>query len=198
MLRRLIAFPLAALASLLLASVALAGGWAEVTVKDTPVDPPAGGGTPIEMSVLQHGVTPVSWPHLSVIATDEASGSMFKTDAQTKGPEGTYVATIVFPKAGDWTLSFDSPELEMSGTAAISVIPAVVAAPVIQAPPAVAAPQQPVTAPQAGAATPATSALDPVALLGVLILASLIVAFAATLFFKGRRAIGETRVTVRT
>ena len=191
MLRRFIAFPLAALASLALASVAMAGGWAQVTVKDTPVDPPAGGGTPIEMSVLQHGVTPVSWPHLSVIATDEASGAMFKTDAQAKGPEGTYVATIVFPKAGDWTLSFDSPELEMSGTAAINVIPAVVAAPVVQAPPVVAAPQP-------GAATPATPALDPVALLGVLILASLMVAFAATLFFKGRRALGETRATVRT
>jgi hypothetical protein len=175
---RLIALPLASLASLVLASVALAGGWAEVTVKDTPVDPPAGGGTPIELSVLQHGVTPVSWPHLSVIATDAASGAMFKTDAQAKGPEGTYVATIVFPKAGEWTLSFDSPELEMSGTAAINVTPVV-------------------TAPQPGAETPATQSLDPVALLGVLISAVLIVAFAGVAI-KGRRAIGETRVTVRT
>jgi hypothetical protein len=131
---RLAAIPLAAVAILALASVAFAGGWAQVTVKDAPIDPPAGGGTPIEMTVLQHGVTAVSWPGLTVVATDSTSGAVVRTAAQAKGPTGTYLATIVFPNAGDWTLTFESPDLEMAGTVAMSVAPTVVALPAAAAP----------------------------------------------------------------
>ena len=55
-----------------------------------------------------------SWPNLTVVATDTATGTVVRTEAQAQGPVGTYVATIVFPTAGDWTLTFESTELEMS------------------------------------------------------------------------------------
>ena len=178
MLHRLTALPLAVLASLALASAAFAGGWAQVTVMDAPTDPPAGGGTPIELSVLQHGVTPVSWPTLTVVATDATSGTVVRAEAEAKGAEGSYIATVVFPSAGEWTLTFESAELDMSGSAAVSVAPPMVAA-------------QPV------AAATAASNLDAAPLLFLLIAAAVAVAVAG-FALKGRRALGTRQVSVRT
>jgi hypothetical protein len=175
---RFIALPLAVLASLALASVALAGGWAQVTVKEAPIDPPAGGETTINLNVLQHGVTPVSWPTLNVVATDATSGAVVRAEAQAQGPVGSYVATIVFPRAGDWTLTFDSAELEMEGSVAMSV-----------AAPAVAA---------AGlaAAAPAASTFDAMPLLLLLVVVAAALAIAG-LALRGRAASANTRVPVR-
>ena len=174
---RLIALPLAVLATLAFVSVALAGGWAQVTVKDAPVDPPAGGETTINLNVLQHGVTPVSWPGLTVVATDATSGAVVRAEAQAKGPEGSYVATIVFPSAGEWTLTFDSAELEMEGSVAMNVAPA-------------AAAVQPETA------TPAASTFDAMPLLILLIAAAVALAIAG-LIVRSARASRHTRVLVR-
>jgi hypothetical protein len=176
---RLIAPLLAALAILALASITLAGGWAEVTVKDAPVGPPAGGQTTLNLNVLQHGVTPVSWPNLTVIATDAESGAIVRTQAQAKGPEGSYVATIVFPNAGEWTLTFDSPELDMTGSSvAMNVAPAAVAAGVT-------------------AAAPVASTFDPTPLLLLLIAAAVALVIVALAMRNRGKSTGE-RVTVRT
>lgn len=126
---RTIALPLAVLASLVLASVAVAGGWAQVTATNVPVDPPAGEETTIELAVSQHGETPVSWPDLTVIATNAASGETVRVAARAEGSVGSYVATIVFPSAGSWTLTFDSTDLEMAGWAKLQVATSAAAAP---------------------------------------------------------------------
>ncbi|HUP83433.1 MAG TPA: hypothetical protein VM284_04495 [Candidatus Limnocylindria bacterium] len=128
MLRQLSALPLAAFAVLTFASLALAGGWAQVTVPNLPTDPPAGTGTTIDMTVLQHGATPVSWPRLTVVATDAVSGEAIFAQAAATGPEGHYTATLIFPNAGDWSLSFQSSDLVMEGTATVSVAPAAIPA----------------------------------------------------------------------
>ena len=174
---RFVAPLLAAIASLALASVALAGGWAQVTVKDAPVDPPAGGETTINLDVLQHGVTPVSWPGLTVVGTDATSGAVVRAEAHAKGPEGSYVATIVFPTAGEWTLTFDSAELDMQGSVALSVAPAVAAAGL-------------------NAAAPAASTFDAMPLLLLLVAATVALAIAGLVVRNGRA--GATRVSVRT
>jgi hypothetical protein len=184
--RRFIALPLAVIASLALAAIALAGGWAQVTVNDSPVDPPAGGGTPIDLRVLQHGVTPVSWPNLNVIATDAASGDTFRTKAQAKGAEGSYVATLVFPAAGEWTLTFESPELVMEGSAAVNVVAAAVIAP----------PAQP-EAPAAQATATTAPAFDAMLLILPLLAAGLVLVIAGVLIRRGGSATA-TRATVRT
>jgi hypothetical protein len=124
---RSIALPVAVLAVFAVASIAAAGGWAQVTATNVPVDPPPGEETTIQLNVLQHGVTPVSWPGLTVVATDHTSGAVFRTAATATGPEGSYVATLVFPSAGDWTLTFESTDLVMEGTAAMHVAPAAAA-----------------------------------------------------------------------
>lgn len=139
--RRLALMPLMLLGSLALATGALAGGWAQVTLTDPPVvDPPAGGETPIGLTVMQHGRTAVSWPNLTVVATDSDSGAVVRVKALAEGPVGAYVATIVFPTEGDWTLAFESNDLMMEGTAVLRVTPAVVT-------PAAVTPPSPARAP---------------------------------------------------
>ena len=135
---RSIALSLALLATFAVASVAASGGWAQVSATNVPVDPPAGEETTIGLNVLQHGVTPVSWPGLTVVATDATSGAVIRAAATASGPEGSYVATLVFPSAGEWTLTFESTNLIMEGTAAMHVA-AAPAAPATGAAPAAAA-----------------------------------------------------------
>jgi hypothetical protein len=132
--RRSLAFPMSLVLAGLVAGTVVAGGWAEVAVTDPPLDPPVGSGTTVGLQVMQHGVTPVSWPTLTVVATDKVTGESFRTEARAEGPEGHYVATLTFPAAGSWALTFDSIDLAMSGFSTVRVGPAAVgasAAPVV-------------------------------------------------------------------
>jgi hypothetical protein len=169
--RRSLAIPIALLAGMNLTVGAVAGGWATVSVTDAPVDPPAGGGTVVELDVLQHGQTAISWLSLTVIATNDGTGESFRTPAEAKGPTGRYVATLTFPTEGRWTLTFDSPDLIMEGSATMQVAAAV--APVASVAPA------PLTS-----AVPAT---DPAAL-GLAALIILVGVVGGALAIRGRRA----------
>jgi hypothetical protein len=163
--RRWIAFPSALAMAAVLAGAVVAGGWAQVTITDPPVDPPVGTGTTIGMQVMQHGVTPVSWPTLTVIATDKISGGSFRTEAKPEGPEGHYVATLVFPSAGAWALTFDSQDLAMDGFVNLEVGPAV-------APVAPAAGEAATGQTSSGTAT-ATTPVEPAVFVGIGLLAAL-------------------------
>jgi len=125
--KQLLGIPVAVLALFAATSVALAGGWATVSAQNVPVDPPAGEEISITLKMLQHGKTPVSWPGLTVIATDKASGAVVAAQATASGPEGTYVVKLSLPTAGNWVLSYSSPDLMMEGTAAVRVAAAVAA-----------------------------------------------------------------------
>jgi hypothetical protein len=179
--RHRIAAPLICLLAILAtASAVAAGGWALVMAKALPVDPVSGTETTIELRMLQHGMTPVSWPRLTVIATDATSGAVVQTTAEPAGPEGSYVATLVFPSAGDWKLTFHSMDLEMQGSVSMHVVP-------------VAAP---------GAGTPAEAApvadppqLAPLALALGVILAVLALGWAA---IRSRGARADTQVSTGT
>jgi len=171
--RRSLAFPFALLLAAFVAGTSVAGGWAQVTVTDPPVDPPAGAGTTVGLQVMQHGVTPVSWPKLTVVATDKVTGQSISSQATPDGPEGHYVATITFPSAGAWTLTFVSQDLAMSGFADVQVGPALAAAPS-------AAPATPV------ATNPAPGSIDPLVWLGIAALAALAIGLVAV-GLRGRR-----------
>ena len=168
--RRTLAIPIATIAALLLAVGTVAGGWATVALVDPPVDPPAGSGTLVELDVLQHGETPVSWVSLTVVATNDASGDSFTTPARAEGPTGRYAATITFPTEGRWTLSFESPDLIMDGTATVQVAAAVAAAPIAAEP-----------------STSAVAGLDPAALAVVAVIIVAVVA-AGAIAMRGRHA----------
>jgi len=159
---------LALFASLAVTSVAIAGGWAQVTVTDLPADPVADGETTIGLVVMQHGMTAVSWPTLTVVATDAGSGAIVRTDARPAGPTGSYVATIRFPAAGDWTLMFESNDLSMEGGAVVRI----------------ASPAAPAAAPSAPSTTVPTGSAALTVVLGALALGVLVL---AALTIRGRR-----------
>jgi hypothetical protein len=100
------------------------------------------------------------------------------------GAEGSYIATIVFPTAGDWTLTFDSADLVMEGTADIGVAAAApVAAPII--------------APVEAAATAAATTFDAMPLLLAIVLIAAILAIAIGGLFLRSRGAGHSQVPVR-
>ena len=126
--RRFIALPLAALASVAVAASVLAGGWATVTISDPPAEPTAGGTTTLDLNVLQHGVTPVSWLAITVVATNAETGATVASPAKASGATGHYTVSLTFPTEGSWTISYASPDLVMEGNQELAVAaPAVVA-----------------------------------------------------------------------
>lgn len=127
--RRFIALPLAVLASLAFAASVLAGGWATVTISDPPAEPTAGSTTTLDLTVLQHGVTPVSWLGITVVATNAQTGATVAGQATASGDTGHYTVSLTFPTDGTWALSYASPDLVMEGSQELAVAaPPVVAA----------------------------------------------------------------------
>jgi|SRR5688500_18414184 hypothetical protein len=97
--------------SLVLAPPAAAGGAATVSVVGPATAPVAGVPWPLELEVLQHGVTPIDWERVSLVAREPASGLVTAANGRADGKVGRYVAEVVFPEAGDWTLEFGLHEL---------------------------------------------------------------------------------------
>ncbi len=126
---RLFAIPIAIVASLALTTAVLAGGWASVTITDPPADPTAGGETIFDLTVMQHGVTPVSWPGITVVATNAETGATVSGQAKASGAVGHYTVGLTFPTEGAWTIAFTSNDLIMEGgqTLAIGAAPPVAA-----------------------------------------------------------------------
>ena len=56
------------------------------------------------------------------MATDAATGATVRAEAQaTPGATGRYTATLTFPTDGSWTVTYESPDLVMDGTATLAV-----------------------------------------------------------------------------
>lgn len=97
--RVLIALPIFAV--LVLAPAALAGGWATVGLDSTPEGTAPGGTWNVNITVLQHGRTPLDGvtPTLTI-----HNGDATKTfTAKATGKPGVYRASVTFPTAGKWT-----------------------------------------------------------------------------------------------
>jgi hypothetical protein len=109
--------------TLLLATTALAGGWAMAT-QDPPPDDPGGPNEPITIgfTLMQHGVTPVDWGPTSVVLINEATGETVIIDAHQQGATGHWVADISVPSEGIWTYQVRHDlEIVMSGFQPIRV-----------------------------------------------------------------------------
>jgi len=101
--RVLIALPLAF--GLLIAPAAHAGGWATVGLSSTPAGTEAGTPWRVEITVLQHGVTPLEGVKPSVIITSGDARETFA--AKPTGKPGVYRAEVVFPTSGRWSYAVD-------------------------------------------------------------------------------------------
>jgi hypothetical protein len=94
---------LALLAAAVLAPAAAAGGWATVGLSSLPPDELKAGGTwSVDLTVLQHGVTPLEnvQPTITLFGEDGTVGGTF---AATPAKEpGVYHAEVRFPTSGTW------------------------------------------------------------------------------------------------
>jgi hypothetical protein len=89
--------------AVLVPATALAGGWATVKLSSTPTGARAGEPWLVQLTVLQHGRTPLAdlQPHVRIVQGTVARQFLARPTAKT----GVYRARVVFPKAGMWRWS---------------------------------------------------------------------------------------------
>jgi ABC-type branched-subunit amino acid transport system permease subunit len=90
-----------ALLALALPASAAAGGWATVQLSSTPAGTKAGGTWTPELTVLQHGRTPLEGV-TPVIRIVGAGGEADQFAAKPTGTPGHYRAEVTFPASGEW------------------------------------------------------------------------------------------------
>jgi hypothetical protein len=87
--------------ALVLPASALGGGFATVQLSTLPAGTPPGGTWSPELTVLQHGVTPLDGV-FPVVRVYDSQGGVTQFDAQPTGAPGVYRADVVFPSEGTW------------------------------------------------------------------------------------------------
>jgi hypothetical protein len=106
----------AALASLVVAGSASAGGWATAGVSPPPPDDPSGGSTwNTDITIRQHGITPLDDVSPAVILRNTATGEEQEFPATPTGEPGTYAAQVVFPDSGRWAVEVYDGFVEYGG-----------------------------------------------------------------------------------
>jgi YtkA-like len=94
-------------AALAVPTAATAGGWATVGFDPPPEGLAPGETWELEMTVLQHGVTPLEGVHPRVIVTSPDGSARESFPARATGKPGVYRAEVVFDSAGAWKLVVD-------------------------------------------------------------------------------------------
>src|SRR5829696_8466996 len=83
-------------------ATAHAGGFATTGLSSTPDGLRAGQPWKVELTILQHGRTPLSNLRPELVTRD-ADGNRTTYTARPTGKPGRYAATVRFPRAGQWT-----------------------------------------------------------------------------------------------
>jgi hypothetical protein len=125
--------PLALVLGLAAAPSALAGGWATAGLSSTPDGVDAGKPWKVDITIMQHGRTPLEGVQPAIVITDEA-GRATRFDAKAAGEPGVYSATVVFPGNGTYDYTVDDgfgnafghefAPVEIGGPAVAPVTPA--------------------------------------------------------------------------
>jgi hypothetical protein len=93
-------------AALVVPATAGAGGWATIGFAPLPDDVEPGQTWTPELTILQHGVTPLDGLSPTITITGAEDAEIFT--ATPAGEPGKYVANVVFPSAGSWAVAIDS------------------------------------------------------------------------------------------
>ena len=106
-------------AALVLAAPAAAGGWA--TVGLGPPDSGLGAGDTwnAELTILQHGVTPLVG--VSPVVKISKGGETHDFPAAPTGQAGVYLAKVEFPSEGSWTYQVDDGFSQTHSFAAVQI-----------------------------------------------------------------------------
>jgi hypothetical protein len=97
-----------------LVTVAYAGGWDLVTVKDFPDFVVAGKTLELTFTVWVPSLAPLNGLHPVVPATDP-KGSAVRAIAKAGAATGEYTAALVLPEPGEWVIAIDT-EYESAAT----------------------------------------------------------------------------------
>ena len=98
---------LALAAALTAPATSLAGGFATVGLSSLPDGARPGEAWVVDMTVLQHGRTPLEGVQPAMIIEPGGTGAPTRFDATPTGEPGVYRAEVVFPSAGDWSYAAD-------------------------------------------------------------------------------------------
>ena len=79
-----------------------AGGWATVGLSSFPTGTPPGKTWPVDLTVLQHGHTPLEGI-APVLTIENGDGDSRAFTATPTGKPGVYHADVVFPSEGTWS-----------------------------------------------------------------------------------------------
>jgi hypothetical protein len=117
---------------LVFAPAAQAGGWATVGLSSTPDGATPGKAWVVDITVLQHGTTPLTDVKPAVVITRPGQRAVFA--AERTGKPGVYRATVVFPTAGRWSYTIDDgfisaqphtyPPVQIAAPATAPAVPA--------------------------------------------------------------------------
>jgi YtkA-like len=94
-------------AALTVPAASLAGGWATVGLSSSPDGTPPGGTWTVDLTILQHGRTPLEGIHPAVRIGRPDGGTERTFTAEPTGEPGVYRAKVVFPAGGEWAYSVD-------------------------------------------------------------------------------------------
>jgi len=105
-------FLLAALAILVLPAAALAGGFATAGLSSTPEGVQPGEPWAVDVTILQHGRTPMTDVEPAVIikggkGTQKRFAAEQRFAAEKTSTPGVYRAVVTFPEAGRWSYEVD-------------------------------------------------------------------------------------------
>jgi hypothetical protein len=125
MARRLIVATVA-LAALLLPAGAWAGGFATVGLSSLPDGTSPGEPWHVELTVLQHGHTPMDGLEPKVEIARGADTHVFL--AKPAGKTGVYAADVTFPSAGQWSYTIDDGFTQRHPMGSVQIGPAVAGA----------------------------------------------------------------------
>jgi len=95
-----------AAAMLALPAGASAGGWATVQLDSVPTGTQPGDPWNVELTILQHGVTPLEGVSPTVLVSKKGSGEQAFEAVATK-EAGVYRASVVFESPGTWNYKID-------------------------------------------------------------------------------------------
>jgi len=94
--------------ALVAAGAASAGGWATVGLDPLPTGVGPGDTWKTDMTILQHGRTPLTGLSPTITITLDETGLSREFVAKETARPGVYEASVVFPEAGPWRVVADS------------------------------------------------------------------------------------------
>jgi YtkA-like len=130
-------------AAMVVPAAATAGGWATVGFDPPPEGLAPGEPWQVDLTVLQHGRTPLEGVHPRVIVRSEDGGESKSFPARPTSKPGVYRATVVFESVGTWKLAVDDgftathhfPAVQVGKGGEVSTKPVAVANTAAAAPP---------------------------------------------------------------